>query len=626
MKKIVLYLFLLIASFQAIGDNLSDSNRLFDWAEVGYPQFFSPAGTETFSIDIYTARYYSDTNNYLGTTQNNDVYVYGDVFGGLEQVGKISDFIQTPDRAYINGHIYTVNEKQPWATAMLVSKGKIIAIGSNQEIQQQAAKNTKIIDLENNMVMPGIHDVHLHPLEAASDNFQFILNKTETDPENYAPAIRQAVKSNANAQWILGWGFDIHTILEAKREPIEILDAISTTKPIAVMEKTSHSIWVNSKALELAGIDNKSPNPIGGVIMKDEKGNSNGLMIDNAGNLIVDLAISSIPNNEQNDYHGLVNIALPKLAKNGITSICDARTYWKRNHHLTWQRAENERKLTVRANLGLWLYPTENDASQISKMQSLYSNNPKSFLKINQIKLYSDGIVINTTSAMKDDYSINLFGLATNNGVNYVSQNRIAKYISALEPTGFDFHIHTIGNRGVSEALNAIQQSGSVKGRHRLTHVEYISSADYSRFSKLNVTADAQVAGDFTKPEHWHENDDFVSPSLNNTIIPIKSLTLANARITLSSDWDVSELNPFIGIQNAVTRTPQEISLKNAIKAYTINAAYVMRQENKVGTLEVGKEADFIVLNQNVFEVPVNKINQTQVLETYLQGERIYER
>ena len=183
MKKIVFYLFLLIASLQAIGDNLSDSNRLFDWAEVGYPQVFSPVGTETFSIDIYTARYYSDTNNYLGTTQNNNVYVYRDVFSGLQQVGKISDFIQTPDRAYINGHIYTVNEKQPWATAMLVSKGKIIAIGSNQEIQQQAAKNTKIIDLENNMVMPGIHDVHLHPLEAASDNFQFILNKTETDPE-----------------------------------------------------------------------------------------------------------------------------------------------------------------------------------------------------------------------------------------------------------------------------------------------------------------------------------------------------------------------------------------------------------------------------------------------------------
>ncbi|MFK5879465.1 MAG: amidohydrolase [Flavobacteriaceae bacterium] len=532
---------------------------------------------------------------------------------------------QSNEIAYINGQIYTVNENQEWAEAMIVENGIITAIGTNQEIQGQTADNTQIIDLNNKMVMPGIHDVHLHPLEAASDNFQFILNETETDPENYASDIQQAVNQNPNSEWILGWGFDIYTVFDATREPIEILDDISTTKPIAIMELTSHSVWVNSKALELAGIDENSANPTGGIIMKDNNGFPNGLLIDNSGNLIIDLAIASIPNNEQNDYDGLVNFALPELAKNGITSICDARTYWKRNHHLTWQRVENDGKLTIRANLGLWLYPTENDATQISTLQSLYSNDPNSLLKINQIKLYADGIIINTTSAMDDDFLFDLFYLPTNNGLNYVSQSRIGQYISALEPIGFDFHIHTLGNRGVNEALNAIEQNGTTNGRHRLTHLEYVNPSDYNRFNQLNITADAQVAGDFTQPANWHDNDDFVNPSLNNSIIPLKSLNQANARITLSSDWDVSALNPFIGLQNAVTRTPQELSLKNAIKAYTINAAYVMRQENKVGTLEVGKEADFIVLSQNLFDINANQVNQTQVLKTYLKGELIYE-
>jgi predicted amidohydrolase YtcJ len=413
--------------------------------------------------------------------------------------------------------------------------------------------------------------------------------------------------------------------LEAERSPIEILDDISTAKPIAVMELTSHSVWVNSKALELAGINENSPNPTGGIIMKEEDGLANGILIDNAGNLIIDQAIASIPNNEANDYAGLVEFALPEMAKNGITSICDARTYWKRNHHLTWQKVANDGKLTVRANLGLWLYPTENDDTQISLLKYLYSNESNSLLKINQIKLYSDGIIVNTTSAMEDDFKVNHFNLPTNNGLNYVSESRIRKYVSALEPFGFDFHIHAIGNRGTNEALNAIEQGSNRTGRHRLTHVEYVLPSDYQRFIQLNVTADAQVAGDFTQPANWHENDEFIGAALNNANIPIKSLQEANARVTLSSDWDVSALNPFVGIQNAVTRVPQELSLENTIKAYTLNGAYVMRQEDKVGSLEVGKEADFIVLSQNLFEIGVDKINKTRVLETYLKGQLIYQ-
>jgi predicted amidohydrolase YtcJ len=533
---------------------------------------------------------------------------------------------QPGEQLYVNAKIYTVNEAMEWADAMLVKDGIIISIGSRSDVEKQATEEVEIIDLKNSMVMPGIHDVHMHPLEASSENFQFSLNVDETDPENYKSDIRKAVNQNSKSTWIIGWGFELHTLLDANRTPVEILDEVSTTKPIVVMEQTSHAVWVNSKALELAGIDKNTPNPTGGIIMKDDQGSPNGLLIDNAGNLIIDLAISTIPNSAQNDYEGLVYFGLPELAKHGITSICDARTYWKRNHHETWKKIESDGKLTVRVNLGLWLYPTEDDDAQINTLKAMYSFDSSRLLRINQIKLYADGIVSNTTSAMKSDFLIDLFKLSTNNGLNYVTQNRIAKYISALEPDGFDFHIHTIGDRGVNEALNAIEQSGTAQGRHRLTHVEYVSPSDYPRFAQLNVTADAQVAGDFAQPDHWHENDNLVNASLNDAIIPIKDLVDANARVALSSDWDVSDLNPFIGIQNAVTRSPQNISLSEAIKSYTIHAAYVMRQESQVGSLEVGKEADFIVLNQNLFDINPTRIGQTLVLETYLKGRRVYKR
>lgn len=533
---------------------------------------------------------------------------------------------ESSETVFYNGKIYTVNAAQPWASAVYVKDGVIEYVGTDQEAEDMASEDAEFVDLEGAFMMPGIHDVHMHPLEAASENFKFILDDTETDPENYADDVELALVANSGNGWLLGWGHLLETVLDAQRDPKDILDDVAPDRPVAIMEQTSHSIWCNSKALELLGFTASSQNPIGGIIMRNDNGEPNGILIDNAGELLMELALAPTTQGMENDYNGLVEFALPELAKNGITSVCEARTFWKRNQQDTWKKIEADGELTVRINLGLWAYPAENDATQLATLKSLYSNNPKSLLKINQIKLYADGIIHNTTAAMNNNYVIDYFGESTNNGLNYFTQQRIAQYISALEGTGFDFHIHTLGNRAITEALNAIQQGGTANGRHRLTHVEYVNPSDYPRFAQLNVTADAQVVGDFTQPAHWHDNDYLVGAATANNIIPLKSFKAANARITLSSDWDVSDLSPFVGMQNAVTRTPQELSLEDAVKAYTINAAYVMRQENIVGSIEIGKEADLIVLDRNIFEIPATQIGQTKVDLTYLQGEVVYER
>ncbi|MEO0874545.1 MAG: amidohydrolase [Bacteroidota bacterium] len=529
-------------------------------------------------------------------------------------------------QVYFNGRIYTMNPDQPWAEVMVVERGVITHVGSSAEGHSGTGTNPELIDLEGAFVMPGIHDVHLHPLEASTENFQFILDDSVEDADLYADDVADAMAENPGSSWLLGWGHWIDVPLNATRLPKTILDDVAPNRPVAIMEQTSHSVWCNSRALELMGINEDTSDPPGGIIVREPNGEASGLLIDNAGNLLLDLALAATPERTENDYLGLVEFGLPELAKNGITSICDARTYWLRDHHLVWQRLASEKALTARVVLGLWAYPDEEDSSQLSTLKNLYSNDPSSLLRINQIKLYSDGIVHNTTCAMHDDFLIDYFGLPTNNGLNYFTEDRIAAYISELEPIGFDFHIHTIGNRGVYEALNAVEAAGSSSGRHRLTHVEYVDPIDYHRFAQLNVTADAQVVGDFAQPQNWQDNNYFVGAALNQANIPLRSLHEANARITLSSDWDVSALNPFVGLQNAVTRDPQALSLEEALKAYTINAAYVMRQEQLVGSIEEGKEADFIVLDRNLFDISPTQISRTKVLETYLRGELVYQR
>jgi predicted amidohydrolase YtcJ len=193
--------------------------------------------------------------------------------------------------------------------------------------------------------------------------------------------------------------------------------------------------------------------------------------------------------------------------------------------------------------------------------------------------------------------------------------------MTILEQTGYDFHIHAIGDRGITESLDAVEAArnanGDIGARHRITHVEIVKESDYPRFAQLNVTADMQVASDFTNPENWEENLPFLGADRIDNIIPLKSIFETGARVTLSSDWDVSSLNPFIGMQNALTRAPQNLpTIEDAVKAYTINGAYVLRQETNTESLEVGKWADFICVNQDIFTVPTNQIAQTIVLST----------
>mgnify|MGYP001080729198 CR=1 FL=1 len=531
-----------------------------------------------------------------------------------------------------NANIYTVDQQRNVAQAVAVKGNKIIYVGNDAGVDKHVGYNTQLINAKKRLVLPGLHDVHLHPLEAGDESINCTLNFQET-LNQHLNKISTCVNQAGN-DWVLGWGHALTTLLEADKDPIEYLDQISTKIPIAIMESTSHSMWVNSAALAKVGFDKNSENPPGGALVKNANGELTGLLLDTAGDMVMHEAFAYPTSQDKNRQYQSLLWSLKQLKQNGITSISNARLYWKRGYLDAWKKADRNWQLTVRANMALWVYPEAlNDASQVAKLNNMYSNEPNSFLKVNQIKMYSDGITINTTAAMFDDY-LKDYGLniGSNNGLNYFDQNRMTYYVSELEKTGFDMLIHAIGDRGVYESLNAIESAQQINGelgrerRHRLTHVEFVDPQDISRFERLNVTADFQVAGDWTLPgNHSHMETELLGPERLADQIPIGDMYNTGANVTLSSDWDVSSLSPFVGMMHSLQRGKQSLPhIHAAIEAYTINAAYSIGQENKVGSIEVGKLADFAIVDKNILNIPTDEIGTTQNLMTVLDGEVIY--
>jgi predicted amidohydrolase YtcJ len=498
---------------------------------------------------------------------------------------------------------------------------------------------SKIYDLQGATVLPGINDVHVHPLEAGSEAGGTCELPQDTSPEKMISKIKKRAPKQKGTNWVLGHGHSIENMLKhiAKggRAPRYILDEAIPDRPAIMMEETSHSVWVNSEALRLANIDSQTPDRPGGIIMRDETtGEPNGILFENEGVEIMDIALA--PSSEMNklNYEGLL-YGLEQLRKNGITSVCDARVFWKQDHQKAWQKACTDNTLTVRAILGFWVYPHMNDDDQIQQLKQLHSGyhcDDNCLLRQNQLKMYSDGLLENTTAALLKPYikNIHLKGLEENIGMNYFSQDRFEKYFQSLQnfedAKQFDFHVHAIGDRAVHEVLNAIENTKTDDTRHRMTHLELIDPADVDRFHDLGVVADFQVAGEYTLPSENHRIEALVGSERAEHFIPVKSVHDTGATVTLSSDWDVSTLNPFIGIQHAINRGGQSVTLKETIEMYTISGAYAMRQDHIVGSLEIGKEADFIVIDNDIMTIQKSKISKTKVKMTIVRGNVVYTR
>jgi predicted amidohydrolase YtcJ len=558
------------------------------------------------------------------------------------------------DKVYINGKVYTVNTAQPWADAVAITDGKIVFVGDDQKATDFIGKNTNVVDMQGGMLLPGFQDAHVHPLEGASlETFMGCDLTTvgnDRNPENWVDYLQQCKSMVFPHDWVLGGGHDMADLLSLKRHPKLVLDDIFGDMPVAFMEKTSHSMWVNSAALKRAGITKDTPNPQGGIIFKDPiTKEPTGILSDSAGDELMHLALVNTPQLEQARYEALL-ASQDYMVSYGITSATNARLYWNRGNHLPWLRAEEEGTLKTRSIMALWTYPHMDDDYQLAQLKSMYADNKNSLLRWSMVKFYSDGVVSNNSAAVTEEYNYLIHPDSKPLGLNYFSQARMARYITELEKYGFDVHIHALGDRGIRESLNAIEiarkNNPELAGirRHQVTHLSVMRKSEISRFAELDVTANFQVNYplDFLV-QPIKENIDYDNVSISDEdfwykilgpidvlFLPVIEVLKANGRVVLSSDWDVADINPLVSIANIASLTKSGMThgelVAFGIKAYTLNAAYVMGHDDMTGSIEVGKYADLALLNNNIFELDYEHISKAKVMQSLLEGRVVYQR
>ncbi|QUJ69592.1 amidohydrolase (plasmid) [Photobacterium sp. GJ3] len=524
-----------------------------------------------------------------------------------------------------NANIYGYGNEN----AIAIHDGNIIFIGNNSEIPAYRSSNTKIINIDQAFVLPGFIDNHNHIFEAASaagGNCELSADASLKEQIPYLKACRQKYETS---HWLIGYGFSLDAILDAEHHqtPLEVIDEIFPNQPVIIMEQTSHSMWVNSAALIEAGISKNTIEPQGGKILKDEEtGELNGILLDNAGDIVMEMAWNSLENQFEQSYNGLM-AGLAEASAHGITTVGDGRLYWKRGWYDVWLQAEKDKKLTARVSLRPWIYPTDAIAPQLEFLKKIQSHDKSRLLIVDQVKMYSDGIFINGTAKVLSPY-LETYIPDEPYGIHYIPPGKMKTWLNELNNIGYSAHIHAIGDGAIRESLNAIEsvRNQGVKKPYTLTHVELVNSTDISRFAKLGVTADFQVGSDYVASHDHQWATAFLGEKRTRSMMNLKTIFDTGANVTLSSDWNVHDINPLVGIANSLIMEKTGLpDIHSAINAYTINAAKSLGISEMTGSIDIGKSADFVILEHDITRLEPEEIADTNILMTILQGNVVYE-
>lgn len=534
---------------------------------------------------------------------------------------------------YTNAKIYTVDPSNPWAEAMAISDGRLIGVGKAAEIASLRAKKTRVIDLEGQMIMPGIHDMHAHPVVAGIRHL-YHCKFSPSDFDEALKAIMRCVDETSDGDWIKGgmWSSDF---FPDDRTPKDILDDASTTHPIFFNDITNHSAWLNSAAMRELGITAETKDPPGGSIERDPStGEATGLLLETAASLYgAQVPMESIP-----QVYKALRWSFGAMTTHGITSVKEAVTplplvqIYKGMNLFGKLDARVTTCLSWGGNFGV---PKNKTLAFLAKNKGKTSD----MLNTGCVKIILDGVPPFYTAALLEPYAP-----SKEHGDNYrgsliFEAQELTKDVIALDATGATIKIHATGDRSLRIALDAFEAARRTNGDkgqiHEIAHAQMIHDDDLHRFNSLNVAADMS-------PILWHPQDYNDKSALGDRteFWPFRNLLAAGAHVIYGSDWPAMapSPNPWPGIEAMVTRrdpygrlqgsvwADQAISLEDAIRIVTLNGAVSARTANRTGSLEVGKAADFIVLDQNIFEVPVESVSDTQVLKTVIDGKVAYER
>jgi predicted amidohydrolase YtcJ len=528
-----------------------------------------------------------------------------------------------------NANGYTLNASGKlvkFAALAYDDEGKIIAVGSARAVAAKAPAGATRIDMQGKTVLPGLIDAHGHV---------FGLGAIATGVELYsATSLPGALKfvadfSKANPQraWVIGHGWN-QEIWKLGRFPTAAeLDGVVADRPALMHRVDGHAVWINSKALQLAGITRDTPDPAGGKIERDAEGNATGILVDGA----MDLVSKVVPAPSEAEARAALDGALAQLAKVGLTSVHDAGIGVSEDR--LYRAYADSGKLTVRvyAMIG----DTTADFDQLSAHGPLKSYAGDRYA-LSAVKLYSDGALGSRGAALIAPYSD---APHTHGLLFYKNDEMLAKMDKAMQ-AGYQVNVHAIGDAGNRQILDAYQQllkkyPAAAGLRNRIEHAQVVAISDIPRFKTLGIIPSMQPTH-ATSDQNMAEQR--IGPQRIKGAYAWHTFLKQGLKIACGSDFPIESPNPLAGIHAAVTRqddsgTPaagwyknEAMTLTQAFRCFTLDAAYAARQEASVGSLEAGKWADFIVTDADLFKVPAADIGKITVLQTWLAGKQVYQR
>jgi len=505
--------------------------------------------------------------------------------------------------------------------------GKILSVGDDTNIQALATPNTKVVDLGGRRVLPGLTDSHIHLYEWAL-LLQGLTLEDATSLREVQSRVKNAATQTEPGTWIVGQGWNQDHWPDPKLPTRINLDNAAPNNPTILWRTDLHLAWVNSKALEAAGITTSTPDPEMGVIDRDESGQPTGILRELAINLVRNVMP---PHTEAQTDEAMIR-AMAKVHQLGLTGVHDFRIMGGKDGPpalRAWQRLHAADKLDLRA----WvLIPGE--LLDVAIRLGLQTGFGDDFLRIGPAKFFSDGATGPRTSWMLEPFE------DAGTGLPLTPMNQMAEAISKAHKAGISTAIHAIGDRAVRELLDVFTEvTGEEETRsalripHRIEHVQHSHPDDLKRLGPLGLTASVQ-------PLHLTDDMQMIDKACGSRArwaYAFRDLLEAGTVLALGSDCPVASPNPFWGIHAAVTRqkrdgTPeggwypsQKLSVAEAVWGYTMGAAIAAGQENVQGSLTPGKLADLIVLDQDIFEIPAEQIHTTKVVMTVFNGKIVYQ-
>ena len=541
--------------------------------------------------------------------------------------------VRPADLLLTGGRVWTADSALPWAEAVAVREGRVVFIGSAQAARAHRGPATRVVDLGGRLALPGFNDAHIHLMSGALSLERVDLIEDQT-VEAVQARIRAFAAANPRSPWVLGRGW-LYGSFPGGLPTREQLDAVVSDRPAYMECYDGHSGWANTKALALAGVTRDTKDPPNGVIVRDPRtGEPTGALKEAA----VALVESKIPAPDPERRYQLLLRALAQLNGQGITSVQDAGYSVEelQNELPALERALREGRLTVRVRAAVRMIPGQHEAA-IAEARRLAGAHKGPLLTFGSVKGFVDGVIEARTAAVLEPYPDDPAG---GRGLPNWEPAALNAATVAADRAGLQVYLHAIGDRGVRMALDAHQAALEAGGRRdrrgRIEHIETIHPDDIPRFAALGVIASMQplhATPDQNNESVWQRN---AGPDRASRGFAWRSLERAGSRLVFGSDWPVVTSDVFRGLHCAVTRKTREglpkggwlpeqaVSLEDALRHYTSDAAFASFEENEKGTIAVGRRADIVVLSRDVFQAPPEALLDTRVLLTLLEGTAVH--